>query len=287
MDEREFKTAANSNRKSNNELLEPCILACGYRRISIVKTNNNFPAWLVLIPSPDNDCWGETASHTAISPNKSSWDDSAPQWSCYWRSKRDFLLLSRSLAASDSKNEKIQCCRSDPKLKLRTLPKAPFQKLCGRSPWRRPLSTNISPTKYTNLDTLEKCLMNPVVLDAIWEQPKNEYHASMTKNLFQMDQFLQAIHRHTCYVGEYECDCIVEPQKTAVVTNEMEAVHEAWKLFCRPFDCEEMMATGSENKTPLKSLGSSLPTPQSLGQYFCTPENATQVCLSRKLRCRH
>ena len=267
--------AANSNWKPQNELLEPCILACGYRQISIVKTNNKFPAWLVLIPSPDNTCWGEV-----ISPNEDSMDDSAPQWSCYWRSKRDFLLLSRSLAASGSNNEKIQSSCSGPRLKLRTLPKAPFQKLCDRSPWRRPLLVNNSLAKDTNRDTLQECLMNPVVLDEVWKKPKNEYHASMTKNLFQMDQFLQAIHRHTSCVSD-KCGCVVGVQKTSGEEDTTEAFQKAWKLFCRPLDCEEIVAT-SENNSLLEPLGSSLPTPQSLGQYFCTPENSTQVRLSHQ-----
>ena len=266
-----------------NDQQQPRILACGYHRVSIAKTNNHFPAWLVLIPSPDNDCWGE---QTKKSSNPSGSCDGLPQWSCHWRSKRDFILLSRSLVAPSSKNQNLQCRCNNPQSKLRVFPKAPFQKLCNQSPWRRP-----APLYNANMDEdlhdFRKCLTNPSSLEEISKQPKNEYQATMKKNLFQMDQFLQAIHRHARCGGG---GCLVDYGFGDDGANSMGAlkIQKAWKLFCRPLDCEVMTSSKDPDQpqdTPSLALpvtdtaASNLPTPQSLGQYFCTPENATQVWL--------
>lgn len=67
----------------------PCILECGYEEVWIEKSGRSFPAWKVAF---------ETGA--------------------WWRSKFDFLLLSRQSSVP--------------------LPKAAFHKLAQESPWQRP-----------------------------------------------------------------------------------------------------------------------------------------------------
>ena len=69
----------------------PYILECGYEQVWIEKSGKNFPAWKVSLPT-----------------------------GAWWRSKLDFLLLSRQSSVP--------------------LPKAAFQKLAQESPWQRPNS---------------------------------------------------------------------------------------------------------------------------------------------------
>jgi len=102
------------------------------------------------------------------------------------------------------------------------------------------------------------------------KESKDEYHASMKKNISQMDQFLLTIHTHASGNG-----CL-ENSSDAV-----ELLQTAWRLFCRPIDCDDLVLSScnrSENQQPTDTCKAFLlPTPHSLGQYFCTPQNAKQL----------
>ena len=64
-----------SNNDNDTTLsLLPIVVACGYRYIKIDKSGNKFPAYLIALPSGDND----------------------GGFVLVWRSKKDFLLLSRA-----------------------------------------------------------------------------------------------------------------------------------------------------------------------------------------------
>lgn len=77
--------------KNTAVVVIPCILECGYEQVWIEKSGKTFPAWKVSL---ETGVW--------------------------WRSKLDFLLLSRQSSVP--------------------LPKAAFQKLAEESPWQRPNS---------------------------------------------------------------------------------------------------------------------------------------------------
>jgi hypothetical protein len=212
----------------------PCVVACGYEQVHITKTDHFFPAWLVAIP--------------LLLENNSS---SSTCISYYWRSKRDFMLLSRTVA----KVLQTCPCHCSSQFKLRVFPKAAFAKLSDCAPWRRPWSARQTGNGES-------------ALDRIMVAQQNNYHACMKKPLLQMDQFLQAIHTHNCVLLEkHEFD--------------LETIHqlqEAWKEFSRPKDSPDVVLPRLVSPTARATFPSTeLPTPQSLGQYFCTHENASKV----------
>jgi len=228
----------------------PCILACGYRQVCVTKNNNYFPAWLVLVPSLDNEKNGEqnTSQQSAAAQDTTT-------WSCQWRSKKDFLLLSRVLAKGNHHNN----CKCQAQSKLRTFPKAPFQKLSDKAPWHRPFDESFQSDLPVTLD----------VLNEINESNEpNGFLPNMKKNLSQMDQFLLGFYRHAFFrdsAGELDLDAI-------------KSLKDAWRIFSRPSDSEEIVTNSNAfSRAARMDDTQELPTPQSLGQYFCTPENAKQV----------
>ncbi|CAB9511061.1 Inherit from COG: Type II restriction enzyme, methylase [Seminavis robusta] len=236
-------TSSSSNDPDISPLV-PVIAACGYRQVHIAKTNNSFPAWLVSMPSmPSMPSPPILEKRAAITDGRAF----------YWRSKRDFILLSLVVAkVLETKKCPCHCC---PQSKLRVFPKSSFQKLSDRAPWRRPLDGDA--IRRLGLDG-----------DDSNNNSINNFHASMKKNLLQMDQFLQCVHTHTCFpleTDEFDAESV-------------HSLQEAWKTFCRPQDCTAVAAseTGTSSSHP-NNNEQLLPTPQSLGQYFCTDENANQL----------
>lgn len=225
------KMSAHQHQPSNPRSL-PCILACGYRLVHNAKTGNTFPAWLVSTP---------TASQGG----------DEIQLKCYWRSKRDFLLLSRAVANAKA----VPSCNCSPQKKLRVFPKAAFTKLCENYPWKSPhLKTNTA-------ELFPKDLKDPTN-----NNHKNCFQPSMKKNLLQMDQFLQSIPLHI-YNNE------LDPEIVSSLT-------KAWEEFCRPSDTTDVSSSTDHtlSNTNNESVeDATLPTPQALGQYFCTKENANQL----------
>jgi hypothetical protein len=190
----------------NNESTKPRTLACGYRSIISSKTGLEFPAWLLHLPPRD-----------VLQQNHNS---------CWWRSKRDFLLLGRAAKRAGCK---------------RLLPKAAMEKLSERAPWRRP-------------DVHESALLED-----------SKYHVSMKKNLARMDQFLEEIAERCSSEGE----------------DLGSSLTVAWDVFCRRQDTSGLVNPRDHDErlyTSTKTKGTtSLQESSRLGQYFCTPENATLV----------
>jgi hypothetical protein len=220
-----------------------CVVASGYRQVHIAKTDHSFPAWLIAFPVLSDSSSGAPACI-----------------SYYWRSKRDFILLSRTIATVLQTSPCICSTQS----KLRVFPKAAFGKLSDRAPWRRPWSAKQTDNGASALHT-------------IMEVQQNNYQASMKKPLLQMDQFLHAIHTHFCApVGKDEFD-----------SETMHQLQKAWRDFSRPEDNPEVgLAQQASPPTQASFTCTKLPTPQSLGQYFCTRENANKVRPMLSLRFR-
>ena len=129
-----------------------CVLACGFRHIFIPKSGNRFPAWLVQIGVPEN---GQHTGSTAQTTTTSA----------VWRSKRDFLRLSRCTSTASSGRI--------------VFPKRALTKLADAAPWKRP-------NDPTGRDSL-----NATHALAGHEGEDNHWKVSMKKNLFVLDRFLQ------------------------------------------------------------------------------------------------
>lgn len=163
---------------------------------------------------------------------------------CYWwRAKRDFLRLFRASNAQGQSSS----------LNL-VPPKASLEKLCTNAPWRRPEYDNNGGRLVASFD----------------EQETNNYHVSMKKSLFQLDQYLNAVSR-----------CVQEKQEGPLV--------QAWLDFSRNEHVSELhllLRSTESPTTPPPSLDwPSILKSSQLGQYFCTLENAKQVCLEMLIWC--
>lgn len=230
-----------------------CIVACGYRSIYSPKTGLSFPAWLVKFPNK-NDC-------------------EASFYPCFrWRSKRDFLLLSRACASANSNLDRI--------------PRASFAKLCQKVPWARPMGT----AKETQ--EVDRFLGDQSSSRA------NSYERTMKKNVFLMDQFLQRI-RQKILLIQGDNDTVGSSNNNTKGNDDV--LLRAWLEFCRGEDTEfleednevdadaaheavsDERRIGEEynhDEIPKLSKGSirtSVQDSARLGQYFCTEENAEQV----------
>ena len=127
-------------------------------------------------------------------------------------------------------------------------PKAMFAKLADAAPWRAPSSL------LTDND-----LVNGRLDDDNAASQGDNWHRQMHKNLLRANQFLQS-----CSKSQTQCAI------------------DAWKVFSRLEDCENLVPTGSEadDTNGYRAQQAS----HELGQYFCSPENASslvETCLQR------
>lgn len=217
-----------------------CVLACGYRHVFIPKSGNRFPAWLVQTIIPDN---GQHTGSTAQTTTTST----------VWRSKRDFLRLSRSTSTASSGRI--------------VFPKRALTKLADAAPWKRP-------TDKTGRDSFK-------ATHALADHDDN-WKVSMKKNLFVLDRFLQ----QTAEYCQTEADSSINENSAADVQ-----VQNAWAEFCRPTDCDDLevlVADGQDFATTAASSSAveAIQRGNALGQYFCSKENADQLveCLLQAVK---
>ena len=222
------------------------IVACGYESVFIAKSQLSFPAWLVSFSSPLQQ----------QPPNNAETTRTASECAYYWRSKRDFLKLSRVASKQDSKL---------------SFPRAAFSKLSDQAPWIRPDHASPSNMPCSPLDETNGA-------------PENQWKPFMKKSLMQMDRVLDQVHALV--------DSKVAKKHDATTAHEDDLIR-AWKEFCRPESCSRCGAdtndkTGqdaAETETPVDSPTSTdVARGNTLGQYFCHPQIAQQLvrcCLQR------
>ena len=202
-----------TEQSTNEGLILPAVVACGYRRIRISKSGNSFPAFLVAFESR----------------NPSSSDElDIPSFRGVrfaWRSKKDFLLLARK----------------DGSFQGQSFPKAALKKVAavGAVPWRRsslPQSTAVGAVdpfstfreddaiiaaigegghRRRNGDAIPDCLC--------YSNLPNRFSAHMKKSIWQLDRFLQSIGKEA---------------------RNNERKQNAWEIFCRRFDTEDLITPG-------------------------------------------
>ena len=275
------------------------ITACGYKSIYIPKSQLSFPAWLLVFSgssgsSRDNN--NKTITTTTTTCNKRGTTTTVgPSSSYYWRSKRDFLRLSRVVS------------KHNPKL---CFPRAAFRKLSDQAPWMR-LDSN----PYVDDDDRHSIHgVIPIIAS------ENQWKPFMKKSLFQLDHYLQQVVQQVIVVEEETRKKNNNNNKTddEDENNNKILLLKAWNEFCRPYDCSlacggveqdrEMMDNNNNNPdnheyntintntTPddgaiQKKEGMDHPAPvasigNALGQYFCHVQIAQQLircCLDKLL----
>ncbi|KAL7555867.1 hypothetical protein ACA910_009946 [Epithemia clementina (nom. ined.)] len=248
-------------------------IACGYKSIYIAKSQLSFPAWLVDFSSfsPNN-----TSSRTSSSSNNNNnsnstsspttgYGDHSLHGYYYWRSKRDFLQLSRAVSQHSDSNL--------------AFPRAAFRKLSEQAPWIRPDHDDDSlPLENNNKNN-------------------NQWKPFMKKSLNQLDRYLD--HVQSLIVSTLHTNAT---ETTSAHENDL-ALIRAWKDFSRPQDCSsngkfeqesESKHYSSDTMDQSQSLDTTGPfhdnnhaaRGNALGQYFCHPQIAHQLvhCCLDKLK---
>jgi len=229
----------------------PAIVACGYRRIDIPKSGNTFPAFLIAF---EEEPPGSIDNTNGLSPSRRA--------RFAWRSKKDFLLLSRKGGGIN-------------------FPKAALKKVVdeGAVPWRRSSDDTTGMNGNKSQSAIPDCLTDPSL--------PNQYSARMKKSIWQLDHFLQSIQSKAgnseqiqnawdSFCRESDTENLVAPRqfsasgisqftKNSANTNEISVDNQG---------CTEHSSTSNTKiDEPITTLKES----SRLGQYFASKENSRKV----------
>ncbi|KAL7517856.1 hypothetical protein ACHAWX_002734 [Stephanocyclus meneghinianus] len=250
------------------------VIACGHRSI-IVKSGNSFPAFLIRFPSLGSISKGASNQGTA--------DTQTPKFCYFWRSKRDFLLLNRSLQKRDPS---------------KAFPKSAFSKLCSQAisnendnrlgPWVRPDDDEAPPGGYSELvlssstcTTSDGTSLPSAVIN---------FDMRLKKSLYMVDSFL-------CRAKNLYCSgTLRDDTKTTYFEysdDVLDGIVDAWTLFCREQDTVGLAHMPERGKCSLYSQINeetswdhageerSIGNAARLGQYFASKENAKVVSVDK------
>ena len=233
----------------------PAVMACGYRRIEIPKSGNFFPAFLIALPII------QPVQVQAQIPvpliNNINQDEQRQQQNktirFVWRSKRDFLILARSLSSSTN-NRQL------------SLPKAALKKIVQDNiiPWRRTRTSCCSSSTKTkttedeeeeNNDNSNSNNNNNIPYFLCDPKLPNKFCPQMKKSLWQLDRFLQMFYTETIAItttstSTNNCNSNNNAKTHAhahAYTQEQQRQQQidkmklAWEIFCRPYDTEGLI----------------------------------------------
>ena len=233
----------------------PHVVAAGHKHIFAPKSGNSFPAILIA--------------------GLSNFDLPAARGTCAkWRSKRDFLLLSRAAKASSAALLLDNKETTDGSIRKRDgngeFPKSVYKKLTDAAascPWTRPI------------DTDDTCIPEVQYLSALNERD-NGWKPEMIKSVRCLDSFLEKcgeIYERAVSEG-YTVD------KEHGDNKNLPPIIQGWRDFCRQGDAQGLIGgiVSAGQKRPLAETSSSLPIDPTtraarLGQYFASEENAGAV----------
>lgn len=233
----------------------PHVVAAGHKHIFAPKSGNSFPAILIA--------------------GLSNFDLPAARGTCAkWRSKRDFLLLSRAAKASSAALLLDNKETADGSIRKRDgngeFPKSVYKKLTDAAascPWTRPI------------DTDDTCIPEVQYLSALNERD-NGWKPEMIKSVRCLDSFLEKcgeIYERAVSEG-YTVD------KEHGDNKNLPPIIQGWRNFCRQGDAQGLIVgiVSAGQKRPLAKTSSSLPIDPTtraarLGQYFASEENAGAV----------
>jgi hypothetical protein len=184
------------------------IVACGHRSVRISKSGLLFPAWMVEFAGADE---------SSLSLRSTSEIAASKKWCCWWRSKRDFLLLGRVT-------------------RKHALPwtAAAWGKLSVAAPW-----------------------IPPGVVAIGNAEAVNNWKPNMTKSLFLVNQYLQRLD-DLCSRADVHPEVLL-----------------AWQTFCRPEDTQDLASADDDSNESNVAMDDAFGN--SLGQYFCSPDNGRQL----------
>ena len=225
------------------------MIACGHLHTRS-KSGNEFPAFLVCLPGNENGA-GEQCENYYV-----------------WRTKRDFLLLNRSLLKHSPSTKSF-------------FPKKAFTKLCNKAsedvgekcgPWVRPDDGKAPTGGYLQLinNMLQK---RGARTDAFLI---NNFDKRLKKSLIQMDSFLVASFTAS------EVEQSSESDQNSGHLSSVAPMTEAWSTFCRPDDSHSVVVPSElvgdiKNDKDEAVLCEEVPNAAKLGQYFASEENANDV----------
>lgn len=229
----------------------PRVIGCGHLRVR-TKSDNEFPALLVCLPCGGND-----------------------ECRYFWRTKRDFLLLNRSLRQHNDAS-------------TTTFPKKAFTKLCEQAmsqvdcncrPWVRPDDDRAPAGGYCELiNILVRKNGNRHALD---NSTTHNFDPKMRKSLIQLDTFLE-----TAYMLSSHSNSTSNAINSTLTSGDIEemstrraaiTIAEAWSTFCRQEDTENLVVPSTVSKEPECKKDELVANAAKLGQYFASDENAKNV----------
>ncbi|KAL7551062.1 hypothetical protein ACHAWF_014263 [Thalassiosira exigua] len=249
----------------------PRVIGCGHLRVRS-KSGNEFPAFLVRLPPVGAGGCGGSGS-------ESESDDLPGGPRCYfWRTKRDFLLLDRS------RRRHAGAPSSPP------FPKKAYAKLCDRAtdgdglvggPWLRPDDEESPAGGYCKLVKDLPRSVGGNLTPAPVETTDN-FDPRMKKSLAQMDSFLIASCAASLQAlsskmgaGDNATVQMLGNNYTCSSAEDTVAMAEAWAIFCRLEDSDNLVVPSGISKEDSKSMN-----PATLGQYFASEENSNIVVRS-------
>ena len=229
----------------------PKIIACGHYHIS-TKAGNSFPAVLVRFPDEKN----------------------ATRERYFWRSKRDFLLLSRAMSGPHS------------------FPKKAFAKLSDQAltggPWVCPDDDDApSSGGYCEIvRRLSKQHTSNAANDDDDNNIESNFNPSMKKSLYRLDAFLsQAFDAAAKRNAKFITSSNSKDNNNADEDEKM--IDKALATFCKTEHTEHLLvpsprSDGNNNSTRNSSYTAHTSKAYRLGQYFASDDNA-QLVISRMI----
>ena len=138
-----------------------------------------------------------------------------------------------------------------------SFPKSSYRKLVEKAPWIRPSSISISTlTDATMTTTTTEGAVVAVLgtnttsgnkdqdtknTTTNFNNTNNNYHPSMKKSIYQLDQFLLSCQRQYYEYKYYDNE--QQHQQQPGLTQEQ----NPWEIFCRPYDTEDLVVVNDNN----------------------------------------
>jgi hypothetical protein len=186
-------------------VLTAFVLACGYRQVSIPKSGNSFPAWLIAF-----------RKHTVVGESA----DASHGVVCFWRSKRDFLRLARALKSLPDTTT--------------LYPKAAMQQLAAKAPWMRTEAVDAL-SRQVNDEAKPTNCWHPSLTKNVWKVNSFLQVAAVTAESSSMTEW-----DHFC--RPVDTENVVEIAGNALACREHTKLgQELGQYFCTPANAQQLV----------------------------------------------
>ena len=242
---------------TTRSIATPALIACGYKYVTIPKSGNSFPAFLMALPPYAQQ--QQNRQHDTT-------DAGARHVRFVWRTKRDFLILAR--AFTNKRN--IRSNTTIPNQSSIQFPKSALQKVVQREvvPWRRTVSLE---------DDRKQDPYSDLFCDDDTRLP-NYFSSFMKKSLWQIDHFLQLVYKDVSTTSTTTTTLLTTSEQKNKRENEKRR-KLAWDIFNRQRDTDGLTSPSSSLLISPSTITTNNNTALSskLGQYFASKENSQKV----------